>query len=457
MQWILAVLGLLIGSAAGAAIGWLFADRRSRLELSQHAASLAREQQRADGLAEQLQATAASLEQLRTHCGKIEQENAAIQAQLTTTQQSLTEQKKLLDDAQVKLRDAFASVSSEALAKNNEAFLQLADQKFAKLSAQATGSLDERKLQIEAMLKPMRELLNQYQQRLGEIEKQRVESYGKLQSQVGTLTETERALQQQTNQLVTALRRPGTRGRWGEVALKRLVELAGMTDHCDFKEQVSTQTEEGRLRPDMIVYLPEGRQVIVDSKAVVDASLDAAAAQDEQQRQAHLARHARNIRQRAQELSKKAYWDQFDKAPAFVIMFLPAESFLYAAVEQDPDLIEQCIQNRVIIATPTTLIAMLRSIEYGWRQQRIADNAETIRKLGAELYDRLAIFINYFTDLGSALTRTVKTYNDAIGSLESRLLPTARKMTELGVPESRAIKESSPIDLQPRELTSQPE
>ncbi len=379
-------------------------------------------------------------------------ETAALRAQIAASRENLADQRTLLDDAHVKLREAFAGVSAEALAHNNEAFLALARQRFERQSAEAAGTLDERKAQIEGLLKPMRELMDQYQRRLGDIEKSRVEAYGLLREQIGTLSETQRALNTQTHQLVTALSRPTTRGQWGEISLRRLVELAGMSDKCDFVEQHSVDTETGRQRPDMVVHLPGGRDVVIDCKAVLDAFLDAAAAPDESARRACMVRHAQQIRARARDLSAKAYWSQFDRSPEYVVMFLPGEAFLYAAVEQDGSLIEDCLRNRVIVATPTTLIALLKAIEFGWRQEKIAENAEAIRTLGVELHERIATLADHFGRLGSSLASAVAAYNAAIGSLESRVTVTARKLSELGSRSDKTITEIDPLEIRPREI-----
>jgi DNA recombination protein RmuC len=371
-----------------------------------------------------------------------------------TAQQNLSEQRRLLDEAQTKLRDTFTSLSSDALQRNNEAFLNLAKEKFATLSTEAAGSLEQRKAQIEGMLKPMQEVLNQYQTRLTEIEKSRVESYSMLREQLGTLAETQRTLHLQTNQLVSALRRPQIRGQWGEITLRRLVELAGMSARCDFVEQGSVATEDGRQRPDMIVNLPGERQIVIDCKASLDAFLDSAAAADDDGRRACLGRHAKQVRTRASELSAKSYWNQFPRSPEYVVMFLPGEAFLYAAVEQDGSLIEDCLKNRVIVATPTTLIALLKAIEFGWRQELIAENAEEIRKHGKDLYDRIATLAAHFERLGASLDSSVKSYNDFLGSLDSRVVVTARKIAELGARSDKELPDLEPVDRQVREVST---
>ena len=405
----LPILMLLLGCAIGAVVGYLIADRAC----------------------------------------------AALRARLAAAQEGLVEQRSLLDDAQARLGQAFASVSAEALAKNNEAFLHLAKEKFATLSAEAAGSLDQRKAQIEGLLKPMQELLGAYQNRLGEIEKSRVESYSMLREQLGSLAEIQRTLNTQTNALVTALRRPSTRGQWGEITLRRLVELAGMTNRCDFCEQTSVDTEDaGRQRPDMVINLPGERTVVIDCKAVLDGFIDAAAASDEDQRKLHLARHCQQVRSRARDLSAKSYWSQFKNSPEFVVMFLPSEAFLYAAVENDGTLIEDCLKNRVIVATPTTLMALLKAIEFGWRQEEVTHNAEEIRKHGKDLYDRIVVLAGHFARLGASLDAAIGQYNNAVGSLETRVLVTARKISELGARSDKELPDPQPIDTRAREMSS---
>ena len=378
----------------------------------------------------------------------------AMSARLAAAQENVAEQRQLLDRAHEQLRQSFASVSAEALAKNNEAFLSLARERFNTLSAEASGTLEERKAQIEGLLKPMQQLLGTYQSRLADIEKSRVESYSMLREQLGSLAEIQRTLNTQTGELVSALRRPNARGQWGEITLRRLVELAGMSNRCDFCEQHSVANDDaGRQRPDMLVNLPGERQIVIDCKAALDAFLDAAGAADEDDRKVHLQRHCQQVRARARELSAKSYWSQFARSPEFVVMFLPGEAFLYAAVEHDPTLIEDCLKNRVIVATPTTLIALLKAIEFGWRQEEVTQNAEEIRKHGKDLYDRIVTLMGHFNRLGSTLDSAVTAYNATVGSLESRLLVTARRIGELGARSDKEIPDAEHVDTRPRELT----
>ena len=448
MVWLVGLIAL----GAGALVGYLLGERRGRAGGAELKTALAVADQQVGDLSAQMQAEQVRVQALREQLGESEKQSAGLSAQLQGARQNIAEQRRLLDEAQVKLRDAFAHVSAEALAKNNEAFLALARERFSVQTQEAAGSLDERKAQIEGMLKPMRELMMQYQLRLTEVERSRVESYSMLREQLGVLAEASRTLDTKTGQLVTALSRPSTRGQWGEISLRRLMELAGMSNRCDFYEQESVRTEDGRQRPDVIVRLPGEREVVIDCKAVLDAFLDAAAATDEEQRKSCLQRHSQQVRTRVKELSGKGYWNQFKRMPEYVVMFLPGEAFLYAAVESDPGLIEEGFKNRVVVATPTTLIALLKTIEFGWRQEALAENAEEIRKLGVDLYERIAVLATHVENMGSSLSATVKYYNGMIGSLDSRVLVTARKMAELGARSDKAIGELSSVEVQPKAL-----
>jgi DNA recombination protein RmuC len=454
MDVAIAAIAGLIGVALGGVIAFLIVEHRWRQRASELQTSLALAEQRAADQSAQLGAEKSQTDALRQQLSDARRQAAELGTQLTAAQQNIAEQRELLRDAQAKLREAFASVSAEALAKNNEAFLQLARERFNALSVEAAGSLDQRKAQIEALLAPLQQILNQYQTRLADIEKSRVESYSMLREQLGSLTEIQRTLNAQTTQLVSALRRPQTRGQWGEITLRRLVELAGMSSRCDFVEQSTVDGEDGRLRPDMVVHLPGERAIVIDCKASLDAFLDASAAADEDARRQCFLRHSQQVRARARELSAKSYWSQFKRAPEYVVMFLPGEAFLYAAVEQDGSLVEDCLRSSVIVATPTTLMALLKAIEFGWRQEDISQNVEEIRKHGKELYDRVAIFAGHFQRLGASIGTVVETYNESVASLEARLLVSARKIGELGARSDKEIADATQVDLWPRELTS---
>jgi len=454
MLYVLVALACLI---VGGVVGWLVAERRCLRAAQAQQNAVAAAEQRAADVGQQLAQQEHVLSDVRARHSDSEKQAAAIAAQLTATQQNLIEQKRQLADAEARLKDAFATVSAEALAKNNEAFLELAKQRFETLSTAANGTLEQRKAEIDGLLKPMQEILAQYQTRLVDIEKSRVESYSMLREQLGTLAEVQRTLNTQTGQLVTALRRPNVRGQWGEVTLRRLVELAGLTSRCDFFEQntiADAASEDGaKQRPDMVVRLPGGREIVIDCKACMDGFLDAASATDEETKRAALVRHAGQVRGRARELSAKGYWSQFAKSPEFVVMFLPGEALFASAVESDASLYEDCLKNRVIVATPTTLLALLRSVEYGWRQEDMTENAEKIRKLGTELYERVRVVTEHVQKLGATLNTTVGHFNTMVGSLESRVLVTARRMGEMGARSDKEIVEVEQIDRTPRALT----
>jgi DNA recombination protein RmuC len=287
-----------------------------------------------------------------------------------------------------------------------------------------------------------------------EIERTRQHAYGSLEERLTRMAEAEQQLQRETANLVTALRRPDVRGRWGELTLHRAVELAGLAEHCDFSEQVSVSGDGGRLRPDMIIHLPGGRDIVVDSKVPLDAYLSAAEAAEEEGRKSCLNRHCQQVRQHMNGLAGKAYWDQFPSAPEFVVMFIPGESFLSAAASEDPNLIEDSMERRVFPATPITLVALLRTVAHGWRQEQIARSAQEVSELGRTLYDRLRVFADHMSDVGKRLKGATESYNQAVGSLESRVLPSARKFRDLGAGTSADITELAPTETQPRELAA---
>ncbi|MGN6507816.1 MAG: DNA recombination protein RmuC, partial [Tepidisphaeraceae bacterium] len=385
--WIL--LGLLLGGGGAAVIATLVVERRSKAALAAAQTELAVANERAAEAQRRLVEAAKDAETHRQHLSALQQERAALLAQLNAEKENVAQQRDLLTEARSRLRESFAEVSGEALRNNSKHFFEVAEQTFKTLQTEASGALDERKAQIDQMLQPMKAVLEQYKQKLDSIEKSRVDAYVTIKENLAAVAATQQNLSLETKQLVTALRRPQGRGRWGELTLRRLFELAGMSERVTFDEQVNVNTESGRLRPDCIVHLPENRQVIVDSKCVIDAFLDASACTDDGQRLAFLVRHAQQVRSRVAELSSKAYWDSFERATDYVVLFLPGEAFLYAAVEQDPGLIEDALNQRVIVASPTTLLGLLRVIEHGWRHKAIEQNAQEIRKLGATLYDRI--------------------------------------------------------------------
>jgi DNA recombination protein RmuC len=379
-------------------------------------------------------------------------------AELTTLlaeeRKSAGEKLALLNEAQQKLADAFKALSADALKSNNQSFLDLAKSALEKFQEGARTDLETRQKAVGELVRPLRESLEKVEGKLGELEIARVHAYSALSEQLKGLVETHLPLlHNETANLVKALRQPTVRGRWGEIQLKRVVEMAGMLDHCDFLEQESREGEDGRLRPDMIVRLPGGKQVVVDAKAPIAAYLEAMDATDEATQQARLADHARQVRNHMTNLGRKAYWEHFDPTPEFVVLFLPGEMFFSAALQQDPGLIEYGVNEKVIPATPTTLIALLRAVSYGWRQEAIARNAQELSDLGKDLYKRLGDLAEHWIGVGKGLDRALDAYNRATGTLESRVLVSARRFRDLGsAPADTVIEVLEPLDHAPRNL-----
>ena len=401
------ILGFLAGLALGGAAVWVLARSREALALAQLAAT--KDAERAE-----VQACVATL-----------------QTELAHERNSAQEKLALLDDAQRKLSEAFQALSAEALRRNNTSFLELANVSLEKFQESAKGDLEKRQMAITELVKPVRESLDKVDAKIQEIEKTRAGAYEALTVQVRTMMEAQGQLRMETGNLVAALRSPVVRGRWGEVQLRRVVEMAGMLSHCDFLEQASVTTETGRLRPDLVVNLPGGRQIVVDAKAPLAAYLEAMEARDEPARMAKLEVHATQIRAHIDALTRKAYWEQFAQAPEFVVLFLPGESFFSAALERDPALIEYGTERKVILATPTTLISLLKAVFYGWRQQHLAENAEEIASLGRELYKRLSDMSGHMEKMGRSLNGAVEHFNKLAATTESRVLVTARKFRDL--------------------------
>jgi len=360
------------------------------------------------------------------------EQRVAAETRLEEIEKRLDDQRSLVEEARAQLGDTFKALSSDALRENAQTFVDRAKEAVA----------------------PLGDALKRYENQIREMETARQQAYGSLGEQLKSLLASEQQLQRETGNLVTALRRPQVRGRWGELTLRRAVELAGMSEHVDYEEQVTVQSEGGRLRPDMIVHLPAGRQVVVDAKAPLDAYLSALEAQDDEGRQACLTQHSQQIRAHIRALSAKSYWEQFEPTPEFVVMFVPGESFLQAACEVDHTLIEDGMRERVVLASPTTLVALLRAVAYGWRQEKIAESAQEVSNLGREMHDRIRVFVDHLRGLGNGLRRATEAFNSAVGSLESRVLPTARRFRELGVAAGDEIAELEPVDATTRQLAT---
>ena len=372
---------------------------------------------------------------------------------LRAERNSAAEKLALLGEAQARLSDAFKALSADALRDNNASFLELARTTLEKSQDNAKADLEKRQVAIDALVKPVRESLDRVDAKIQDLEKVRVGAYESLSTQVRSMADTQNYLRAETSNLVRALRSPIVRGRWGEMQLRRVVELAGMVDHCDFIEQLNLQTEEGRLRPDLIVYLPNGKTIVVDAKASLNAYLEALEAADDNARVGRLKQHAAQVRTHIEQLARKAYWEQFENTPDFIVLFLPGEVFFSAALERDPLLIEYGADRNIILATPTTLIALLRAVCYGWRQEKLAQNAREISELGAELYKRLSDMGEHFAKLGKNLNASVEAFNKVAGNIESRVFVSARKFRELGAAAAGPeIEVLPPIEQIAREL-----
>lgn len=462
MIYTLCVLaGLLIGGLAA----WLIASAlvtkslRTRIEESERRANTS------EGRASGLEGTIAELRShnqkayedfttLREHLANEHSARVKAETQLAETVQRLEQEKKLLEDAKVKLTDTFKALAGDTLNNSTTAFLKLAKETLDKALLDARGELGKRQEAIQGLVKPLAESITKFDEHVRTIEKNRQEAYSGLSEHLKLLSTSHQQLQKETANLVTALRKPQVRGRWGEMTLRRVVELAGMSDHCDFAEQVTSNTDEGRFRPDLIVKLPAEREIVVDSKVPLEAYLDATAADSEEERKDAMLRHAAQVRAHMNSLADKRYWDQFTKAPEFVVMFIPGESFFSAAADADRSLIEDGLERRVVIATPTTLIALLRAVAYGWRQEQVAKNAQEISDLGKQLYERMRILAERISDIGKGLEKANSAYNSAVGSMEARVFPAARRFKDLGAAPGVEVPVIQPIDTTPRALTA---
>ena len=432
------------------AIGLLFGGLIAWLALRSRGAAL---QARLSLTEKQLAAVNADLARLLADQRTLVEARARLESALDSERKTSNEKIELLTRAGEDLQNAFKALAADALKSNNSSFLQIAQETLKRFQSEAKSDLEARHKAVADLVTPVRESLSKVDAQIQQMEVARGEAYGDLTRQVQSLIMTQKELQSETGNLVRALRTPNVRGRWGEIQLRRVVEIAGMLPYCDFAEQETVTTESGRIRPDLVVKLPGGKQVVVDAKTPLQAFLDAFETTDEEVRRTHLANHARQVRDHINTLSGKKYWEQFESTPEFVVMFLPGETFFSAALEQDTALIEHGVLNRVIPASPTTLIALLKAINYGWNQEKLARNAQEISALGKELHERLRRLAGHITSVGTNLDRAVEAYNQAVGSLENRVLVSARKFAELGASVAEDIPELAPIETTARALS----
>ena len=447
-------IGLAVGLALGGLLTGVLVSARLRHQVQSRLIDSAERAQRAEAEAAELRKQSdlerSELMQVRTALASASHAQAVAETRVEETTKHLDEQKGLLAQARHELTETFRALSGEALKTNNEAFLNLAKSSFETLRAEAKGELSQRQQAIDDLVKPLHGALQRYEDQVHQMECSRQSAYGGLDQHLKQLADSHQRLQQETSNLVKALRAPNVRGRWGEITLKRVAELAGMVSHCDFFEQETVTTDDGRLRPDMVIRLPGGRQIVVDAKAVLSAYLEAHETPDDGLRLEHFRKHAAQVRTRMDQLSAKVYWSQFPQAPEIVVLFLPGEHFLAAAQEHDPTLTEDGFSRRVIVATPTTLIALLHAAAYGWRQEQLSQSAQLAGQLGKDLYERVSVLAEHLESIGQALTKSVQVYNKAVGSLETRILPAARKFKELGIASDKDIPLLDAIEVAPR-------
>lgn len=448
----------LITLTSGAIIGWFVCLHRVKSTFQETVQHVEAEKQRLTGTLEELRTSFANLQKEKSGIeGQLKDERSVrIESETRTSEltKSLAEQKRLLDSAESALKDTFKSLSSDALKDNNQSFLTLAKQLMDAQETKANSQLESSKQDIDKLVSPLNTVLKEYKEHIDSLESKRDQEYGSLKQHIESLTTASSRLDQQTLKLVTALKTPHVRGKWGQIQLRRVVEIAGMTEYCDFTEEESVQTDDGRLRPDMRISLPNNRSIVIDAKTVLDAYMESTDLESEEEIRAVYEQHVKQVRSRIQDLSTKKYWDQFSESPEFVVLFLPAESFLSAALSVDHELIQDAVQKKVILASPITLIALLMAVAYGWKQEKLTENAIKIQSIGQQLFERLSTFASHMAGLRKSLSTSVDNFNKSVSSLETRVLPAARKFLDLGVSTTKEIAELEPVDLALRDLAS---
>lgn len=447
----LLVLVGILAFAFGCILTYLLSKSKAASEIAVLNTRLGSEQQQLAIANQQLQQTAITISDLNQKLSQGREDSIRLSTQYKELQQRLLEQKEFMDRANESMKATFHQLSAEALKHNNESFVSLAKSTLETQVTEAKGDLEKKQQAIDALVKPLTESLGKFDTKINEMEKVRMEQHGQINQYMQGVQSMTEQLQKETHNLVTALKTSHTRGRYGEIALRRVVEFAGMTEHCDFEEQVSVSSAEGTLRPDMIIRLPDNKLIVVDSKVPLSSYMRAFETDNEEERKLFMTQHAQAVRDHLKNLSAKAYWSQFNDSPDYVVLYMQIESSFGAALSADPTLIEDAIRNKVIFATPTTLITLLKTVGFVWQQVRITENIEEMRGAGVELYNRTATLLGHFSNIGNSLNSAVKNYNNAVSSLESRFIPQAKKLQALsGTFSSKEVPDVEPVELNVR-------
>jgi len=444
---------LIIGAGAGGALVYFILQTNFAGKLTAEKLLAKEFEERAEGLRKELfqiqeavKTREGDIKALQEEKLQLSSLNAAIKASMEEERKAAAEKLALINEAKEKLSDAFKALSQDSLKSSSESFIQLAEKVFKNLQTEAKGDLEQKKQAVENLVNPIKESLEKAEKFMREIETGRKEEYGSLSGQIRQLSELERNLQKETANLVTALKAPVVRGSWGEQTLRRVVEMAGLNEYCDFVEQDSLRTKEGLIRPDMIVRMPGDRVIIVDAKNIFQYYYEAMEYQDEVRRNEFLDKHVRAVKEHIKKLSQKSYWEQYENAADFVIFFMPNENLYTEALKRDAGIFEMALQQRILPAHPVSLAGFLQLVGHTWKQQKLSENAAKIQELGRELYDRLVKMAEHFTKVGNNLGKTVEAYNDTVRSMESRVLVTARKMEDLGISGKEKLMEIGEVD-----------